>query len=1015
MAGMRISWSRDDYAEVGRVVNEIVDGIIAGEISTNLSPTELQEASQDAGRLYHAALTPATKCPWAQVQFPKGFDSLVEQVNEQLSIRTPGITCKNATRPHLPYLSHSQYQLDRITAMSDEYARGELERDDALAALHDENIRLSPGQLQIYFRESLRRDPEIGSSLDERKEILARRMNEVKQELQIDLTDLDCLKGILFEDFVGTVLVHLYSGDAVESQKRLPVTYMGLDGRRHSRVFLDFLLADVEAIETKYMNNFDNIIDSALAQRAALEERNVTRHLTNPGELTPIPPVTVVYRRPTPDMSLAMKYNISLDQEADAMQLDQLDGFICDLIQYLPVNELIQREDSPDIAQIFMRSLTLVDILVEEGDILRIKSCAKSFEQIFKNGQQIPEKLEVLCEIFESGDSVAFSDLTGWFGVRSPNTAPNDRDHEDRMRIIRRSVLNLRDRDLRTLYNLAFKDQRTDLSEEMISSLETLDKSAFDALVRTLIEEKQDRLMQRREDSKARRKAQDPLRKYFQLCDRYHRRAIELRVERMERLRITTAERIPQYKEMVADHQRRLQANAEWLPYLPDPNMKGRLTTEIVKILRKVPDSQDAVADASAHFADAFCDRSVFVADLLRDFQDMQHEVFDHGQGREVLVEAAEYSRETVEKHMHAVRALLQCHSDYCAMMREKYPFLELVASLSERIAERGVSSLNSRERKHVVAFADMFSCFAERASLEVILRYSEMFELAAEFAPLFAGNKLHHFHYVNQQVYAPNLEKFPPHRRSLSAYLPPEAVLVQLYFDQGTLRGLRYGARLEGVTLAALPDLEHDAQVKGLVKDIFNEDVASQAFHTLVPLSRDAVKLVNPTDHTALARECYFLDRLLESSEVPSEIAQNLEQRGVYLHGMACSVHAWYFRGILDETGVRPFESSKPLTQTEYNDFVSEKSTQLYEFLHTNGHLLSHATSDLYLRKAFLSRIVEDYSPDRALEFLRANRIPFRELNLFQADEAIPLVLDASANIEHEFREIMAAGLCMN
>jgi hypothetical protein len=347
-------WNPEKSKLLEETINDILDKIKRHEIDVSIRPKTLVELDGDYKSLYFSAFTRKNRPDWAKKMFPStqedpsGFGSFVGYLNGRLE----NDTLVNGKQPMKEFVSHTYLELDEIYGMREDYLEGKIDRDNAIRILKERfEIKLSPGQEYLYFGENQLSRFKI-------QPVLSKIREQIK-EINIDLSNADFLKGLLFESMIGTYLTAIYRRDTVSSQVGLPIRYRDFDGKRHSKVFLDFLVEGT-IHEVKWRNDFENIIESVLPQVTGYERQNDIETSA-----------TVICREKSPDLEIMLQDDIYLGEEATLLGLDESARRISKLIKYISFEEMISGEPNEEL---FRDALQIVDNVINEGDNVKIKS-----------------------------------------------------------------------------------------------------------------------------------------------------------------------------------------------------------------------------------------------------------------------------------------------------------------------------------------------------------------------------------------------------------------------------------------------------------------------------------------------------------------------------------------------------------------------------------------------------------------------------------------------------------------
>jgi hypothetical protein len=145
------------------------------------------------------------------------------------------------------YLSHTDKQISKIIDFREMYLNNEISREEAVTALKDDfSILMSESRENYYFPQSRRTNGSL--------EGLISKLRDARRKIELDLSNTDCLKGLIFEGMVGIYLINRHGPQNVEFQVRKPVIYTDLQGGRHREVYLDFI-AEGQHVEVKLQNS----------------------------------------------------------------------------------------------------------------------------------------------------------------------------------------------------------------------------------------------------------------------------------------------------------------------------------------------------------------------------------------------------------------------------------------------------------------------------------------------------------------------------------------------------------------------------------------------------------------------------------------------------------------------------------------------------------------------------------------------------------------------------------------
>lgn len=472
---MVLIWDPSRSQLIEETISELAEGIKTGKIPPEIRPHTLISLGDKFRKFYGASFKRVKRIPWSEKRFPataddaSGFESFVNELREKVG---NGVLIN--TKRNVPmYISHTDDQLAKILDFREIYMEDEISREEAVSALKDDfGIEISQSRQEFYFP--------IGNGKKASLEALISKLRDARKQVEIDLTNTECVRGLLFEGIVGMHLMSQYGAENVESQVRKPVFYNDLQGGRHREVYLDFVV-EGQNIEVKLRNTLENILDSVLPQTFALSQE----------EETPIKSA-VICRTRNPELDALYRENISLAEEAEKMGINEAGRKIQDVFDYFCLEELL--EDDKD-KETHLEALTLMDSF-DAKDTPAMKTYAKAFVRISDNPEALSDKYRILVNMMKQRKVLSEEDISVLFGEKKNHRI--SRDVARRMEIIRDMT---RKRDYRMLvdmYNLHAKSGASSLDEEAVKALYDLSKDNFVSLCRTVMEEKQQRKLSRK-------------------------------------------------------------------------------------------------------------------------------------------------------------------------------------------------------------------------------------------------------------------------------------------------------------------------------------------------------------------------------------------------------------------------------------------------------------------------------------------------------------------------------------
>jgi hypothetical protein len=503
-------WDPRRSTLVQEVLNRLVERYHTQELTAELSPKVLIQLGGDFGAFYHAAFHNTSRAVWAMERFPKGFQSLVDELNTRLS--PYGIDITNSKTEVGLYGKMTKSSREVIKVIQAVVRTGELSKEQAIAVLRsDFRIVLSAAQQAYYFSGDVAKAPPSLQSIDQRKLALVARIEDVKNRLGVNLSMRDCIKGLTFEAFVGVCLAYRYGADAVTRQRELPIVYRDLGGKLHRRVYLDFLVKDSPSqfvFEVKYRNSWDNILNSFLAQLAAFEQ------LTKQPER-----ITVIYRHPCPLMRFAYDSNVSVSEEASTMELDALSlskRTLRQMVRYVSVEEFLDQEGGEPAMGAFLHSL---DTFLDNADTERLRECEDALIRIAGSPESIPEQLLKLQSYIVEGNPITPAEAQRIFGRKNARVDGGNISLDARAAIIQRNLQSRRDSLLQDVYEKVFGERRP-LDESTLEQLEGLSTEVFEQAAVDVIAERESKILARKARTSTRDEGSNVIAAYERITER---------------------------------------------------------------------------------------------------------------------------------------------------------------------------------------------------------------------------------------------------------------------------------------------------------------------------------------------------------------------------------------------------------------------------------------------------------------------------------------------------------------
>lgn len=503
-------WDPSRSNLVQEVLDRLVERYLTKNLTAELSPRTLTHLGGDFEAFYHAAFHRTSRPAWAVDRFPKGFQSLVDELNTRLSPH--GIDITNTKADVGLYGKMTKSGREVIEGIQAVVRTGELTKEQAIEVLRsDFRIVLSATQQNYYFPDDIAKVSPSSQSIDQRKSALVARVEDVKNRLGMNLSIRDCVKGLTFEAFVGVCLAYRYGADAITRQRELPIVYRDLSGTPHRRVYLDFLVKDAPSqfiFEVKYRNSWDNILHSTLAQLAAFEQLTQQREQ-----------ITVLYRHPCPLMRFAHDGNVSVSEEASAMGLDALSlsrRTLREMVRYVSLEEFLDHEGSDPALGVFLRSL---DTFLENADTARLRECEDALIRIAGSPESIPEQLLKLQSYIDDDKPITPAEAQRLFGRKNVRVDGGSLSLDARAAIIQRNLQSRRDALLQDVYEKIFGERRP-LDESTLEKLEGVSTETFEQAAVDVIAERESKILARKARTSTRNEGGDVIAAYERITER---------------------------------------------------------------------------------------------------------------------------------------------------------------------------------------------------------------------------------------------------------------------------------------------------------------------------------------------------------------------------------------------------------------------------------------------------------------------------------------------------------------
>jgi hypothetical protein len=460
------TWNK---SRVDATLDTLVHKCRQGEIRGELRPwTLIGELGGEFAKFYHAGFKRNQRPQWAEQRFPNGFVDLVTELNRRLEECGAGCLV-NTKREVIPYRHIGREPSVALNILRELHARGDLDQTTALQLFEsDTGITLSPDQIRRYFpKPNTPASSTEVESLEAKRSTLSKQIDLFRKELNLDMSNEACLRGLVFEGFIGFFLSHRYGQDDVQSQVRYELPYSDLNGTPHHSLYLDYRVPSIgKVFEVKLRNNASNILSSVLSQTAALEKK---------GEHTS--PVTVIYRHPCPHMLAAIDLNVTLEKEAEVMGLSRY-AFtgrpIRELVEYLSVHDFLAKDPS---GAAFIGRLERLEHALEGADVPTLKRCAHHLAYIARGETQALERFDIMLQSLSEPLSEGTEHRI--FKSNGPITSTDDESTEKRLRIILGERAKSLDGLLRDLHRECFGQEVQAVDKEVLDRLSALPDEHF--------------------------------------------------------------------------------------------------------------------------------------------------------------------------------------------------------------------------------------------------------------------------------------------------------------------------------------------------------------------------------------------------------------------------------------------------------------------------------------------------------------------------------------------------------
>lgn len=452
---------RDWDPKRSNLVEEVLTGLVdlyrQGVLQHQIYPGALLRCGGDYARFYRNAFLACSE--WSVTRFPNGWSDFVDELNQRLT--ASGIAVIDTRRAIKPGAWLPDWERKIVRAFSQDYRAGRCSKDEALVTLESEfGIKLRNGSVNYYF--PAKEVASCSHSLDNRKDDLAARVQDMKKAFNLDLSMAKCVQGLVFEKFVGVVLRALNPEGPLESQAFCKISYRDLSGKLHYSVYPDWVCGN-RSWEVKLRNTLVNILESALPQAIALGHKQ-----------------TIVYREPCEEVIYMMEANIRLDDTLEAMELlsEQTAGTrMRDLIEYVPVSQLLSQLPPQHAAHSMLRTL---DAHLGTASCEVMWEWIDSLDRISASADQLEARVSVLESSMQSGIRLSKNELSRLFGAKATHETSEHEGLSGRIRAITRARESSRDRLLLSVYNTAYNVAESQLLEQHIVALEKLPPNVFD-------------------------------------------------------------------------------------------------------------------------------------------------------------------------------------------------------------------------------------------------------------------------------------------------------------------------------------------------------------------------------------------------------------------------------------------------------------------------------------------------------------------------------------------------------
>lgn len=184
-----------------------------------------------------------------------------------------------------------------------------------------------------------------------------------------------------------------------------------------------------------------------------------------------------------PETRVRWQENEDISEFSESMLLD-VEGSSREIFNYVSFEDLIKNDPRKNL---FLDALDQIDRLIDEEKIGLMKSYTKVFRRIFKNKDDIEEKLEFVVDAMKSDYRIRSDELGELFG----DASKEDSDDKQRRRdIIRRARERTEIKWLVEMYNESTSNERKKIDDEMVDLLVLMEDDEFNRLYKQINEKK---------------------------------------------------------------------------------------------------------------------------------------------------------------------------------------------------------------------------------------------------------------------------------------------------------------------------------------------------------------------------------------------------------------------------------------------------------------------------------------------------------------------------------------------